>query len=94
MARKRTAPAERSKLKNVGLFKDSEAAQKTSSSSLPIEQISLPASQPRRYFAPEAMKALVASVRKEGILQPLLVRPLGDKYELVAGGRLSKELPA
>ena len=33
------------------------------------------------------MESLVESVGREGILQPLLVRPVGDKYELVAGER-------
>ncbi|MFB2880607.1 ParB/RepB/Spo0J family partition protein [Floridanema aerugineum] len=58
---------------------------------LSIEAIQLPSSQPRRYFDPEAMQALVESVKAEGILQPLLVRPIGDnKYELVAGERRYK----
>jgi ParB family chromosome partitioning protein len=86
MSRKQTVPAARSKLKNVGLFKE-EVSPAPSLSHLPLEKITLSAAQPRRYFAPEAMKTLVASVQKEGILQPLLVRPLGDKYELVAGER-------
>lgn len=89
MARRKTAPPERSTLKNVGLFKE-ETTQENSSSTLPLEKITLPSSQPRRYFAPEAMQALVASIKKEGILQPLLVRPSGDKYELVAGERRYK----
>jgi ParB family transcriptional regulator, chromosome partitioning protein len=44
--------------------------------------------QPRRYFAPEKMKQLIASVKEHGILEPLIVRPLDDEtYELVAGER-------
>lgn len=44
--------------------------------------------QPRAYFDPEKMAELVASVREHGILQPILVRPLGrDRYELIAGER-------
>lgn len=57
---------------------------------LPLEALSLPSSQPRRYFDDGAMEDLVASVRINGILQPLLVRPLeGDRdgYEIVAGER-------
>ncbi|MBD2296948.1 ParB/RepB/Spo0J family partition protein [Anabaena sphaerica FACHB-251] len=57
---------------------------------LPLSVIILPATQPRRYFDPKAMQSLVESVRREGILQPLLVRPIGDKYELVAGERRYK----
>lgn len=33
------------------------------------------------------LQSLLESVKKDGILQPLLVRPVGDKYELVAGER-------
>lgn len=59
-----------------------------SSQTLPLEQISLPPSQPRRYFDSEALKQLTESIKQHGILQPLLVRPLdGEKHELVAGER-------
>lgn len=44
--------------------------------------------QPRRWFDPEKMSHLVQSVREHGILEPLLVRPLGNgEYQLIAGGR-------
>lgn len=53
-----------------------------------LEEIHLPTRQPRRYFDPEAMRALVESIRQHGILQPILVRPLeAGGYELVAGER-------
>ncbi|MDZ8083833.1 MAG: ParB/RepB/Spo0J family partition protein [Nostoc sp. DcaGUA01] len=53
-----------------------------------LEDIVLPQHQPRRYFDPQALKELVSSVKQHGILQPLLVRPIGGgKYELVAGER-------
>jgi ParB family transcriptional regulator, chromosome partitioning protein len=56
--------------------------------SVSLEQIHLPQSQPRRYFDPQAQQDLVESVRQHGILQPLLVRPLSTGgYELVAGER-------
>ena len=56
--------------------------------SMPLEQIVLPPSQPRRYFDPEALKQLSESIKQHGILQPLLVRPVdGEKHELVAGER-------
>lgn len=54
---------------------------------VPLSQIVIPATQPRHFFDPKAMQSLVESVGSEGILQPLLVRPVGDKYELVAGER-------
>ena len=56
--------------------------------SMPLEQISLPPNQPRRYFDSEALKQLTESIKQHGILQPILVRPLdGSKHELVAGER-------
>ncbi|AFV77520.1 putative transcriptional regulator (plasmid) [Thermus oshimai JL-2] len=46
----------------------------------------LPSPQPRRRF--EALEALAQSIREKGVLQPLLVRPLGDgRYAIVAGER-------
>ncbi|MCC5612369.1 ParB/RepB/Spo0J family partition protein [Nostoc sp. CHAB 5834] len=56
--------------------------------SMPLDQISLPPNQPRRYFDSEALKQLTESIKQHGILQPILVRPLdGSKHELVAGER-------
>lgn len=43
--------------------------------------------QPRRTFPEDAMTDLTESIKKRGVLQPLLVRPLGDAYELIAGER-------
>jgi ParB family transcriptional regulator, chromosome partitioning protein len=56
--------------------------------SIPVDQISLPPTQPRRYFDSEALKQLTESIKQHGILQPLLVRLVDkDKHELVAGER-------
>ncbi|MCB2168695.1 MAG: ParB/RepB/Spo0J family partition protein [Deltaproteobacteria bacterium] len=43
--------------------------------------------QPRRHFADEDMADLAASIRAQGVIQPLLVRKDGTGYELVAGER-------
>jgi ParB family chromosome partitioning protein len=47
--------------------------------------------QPRRNFGDKALEELAASIRSQGLLQPLLVRPLGPaspgKFEIVAGER-------
>ena len=67
------------------LFGDDEDAPKNF---IPLEAISLPAKQPRRYFDDRSMQSLVDSIKINGVLQPILVRPIGeDKYELVAGER-------
>lgn len=47
-----------------------------------------PGRNPRKYFDPADMAELTDSVRENGVIQPILVRPLGcDEYELVAGER-------
>jgi ParB family chromosome partitioning protein len=63
-------------------------AGKAGETRLPLEQIQLPPSQPRRYFDPAALETLTRSVEENGLLQPLLVRPSGaGQFELVAGER-------
>jgi len=43
--------------------------------------------QPRTYFREEALNELAQSIRASGIVQPLVVRHLGDRYQLIAGER-------
>jgi ParB family chromosome partitioning protein len=43
--------------------------------------------QPRVHFDEETLAELAASIREIGVLQPVLVRPMGDGYELLAGER-------
>lgn len=55
---------------------------------LPVELIVTNPNQPRGAFDEHALLALAESVRRRGVLQPVLVRPLaGGKYELIAGER-------
>jgi ParB family chromosome partitioning protein len=55
---------------------------------LPVEAIHPNPRQPRRRFEPEATSGLAASLRHEGVLQPIVVRPRPEGgYELVAGER-------
>jgi len=54
---------------------------------IPIDQIQPNPYQPRSTFDDEALGALADSIREVGILQPVLVRPAGDGYELIAGER-------
>ncbi len=44
-------------------------------------------SQPRQHFDEDALAELAESIRKHGVLQPILLRPAGDDYELIAGER-------
>jgi ParB family chromosome partitioning protein len=43
--------------------------------------------QPREHFDEELLNELTESIREVGVLQPVLVRPVGDQYELIAGER-------
>lgn len=43
--------------------------------------------QPREDFNLESMEELVQSIREKGVIQPILVRPKGELYELIAGER-------
>jgi len=54
---------------------------------VPVERIRRNEYQPRHRFDEQALADLTESVRTHGVLQPLLVRPDGDAYELIAGER-------
>jgi ParB family chromosome partitioning protein len=55
---------------------------------VPVESIAPNPHQPRSYFDEEALASLTASVAELGVLQPILVRDLGDeRFELIAGER-------
>ena len=54
---------------------------------LPVGDIVPGPVQPRRGFDEERLAELADSIRQHGVVQPLLVRPRGTKYELVAGER-------
>ena len=54
---------------------------------IPVASIRPNARQPRTVFDEEALDELVESIREVGVLQPVVVRPAGDGYELVMGER-------
>ncbi|WGF87342.1 ParB/RepB/Spo0J family partition protein [Marinivivus vitaminiproducens] len=56
-------------------------------STLPIEHLRPSPHQPRRYFADDEIEALAQSIRSQGLVQPLVVRPSGTSFEIVAGER-------
>jgi ParB family chromosome partitioning protein len=43
--------------------------------------------QPRKTFSSEGMEELIKSVKEKGILQPIILKEAGDKYEIIAGER-------
>ncbi|MBV9503642.1 MAG: ParB/RepB/Spo0J family partition protein [Acidobacteriia bacterium] len=54
---------------------------------LPADSIDPNPLQPRRLFHPEKLEELAQSIRANGIIQPLVVRRSGERYQLVAGER-------
>ena len=57
---------------------------------VPIEDIIPNRFQPRLNFDETGLKELAASIKEHGIIQPLVLRRLGDKYEIIAGERRYK----
>lgn len=54
---------------------------------LAVDQIEPNPLQPRETFDPQDMEDLVGSIKEKGVIQPVLVRRRGDKFELIAGER-------
>jgi ParB family chromosome partitioning protein len=54
---------------------------------VPLDAIDVNPHQPRTEFAPEALDELSRSIKADGVIQPILVRPHGSRYLLVAGER-------
>jgi len=54
---------------------------------VPIDSIDANPLQPRRVFEPARLAELAQSIEANGIVQPLVVRRAGDRYQLVAGER-------
>ncbi len=54
---------------------------------LPLDQIDANPDQPRKNFNEDALIELAESIRRHGVLQPIVVRPLGGRYQIIAGER-------
>lgn len=54
---------------------------------IPLAQVHPNPDQPRTNFKPEEIEELAASIKRDGLLQPILVRRMGDHYEIIAGER-------
>lgn len=81
-------------LKDLGiseLLSENNSAEKKPeiiSNELPIEQLEPGKYQPRRDMNPDALQELTKSIRTQGIIQPLIVRPISNgNYEIIAGER-------
>lgn len=69
------------------LLPGSDEAQRDAAQEIEITRIHPNKEQPRQVFDPDKLEELAASIREHGIVQPLLVRPKGNGYEIVAGER-------
>jgi ParB family chromosome partitioning protein len=54
---------------------------------VPLSRIQRNPSQPRTQFNAELIRELAASIRERGVLQPVLLRPMGEGFQIVAGER-------
>jgi len=43
--------------------------------------------QHRRHFDEDKLRELAASIQREGLIEPIIVRPKSDRYEMIAGER-------
>jgi ParB-like partition proteins len=63
------------------------AAEPSTPSHIRIDEIDANPVQPRRIFEPDRLQELANSIKALGIIQPIVVRPAGSRYQLVAGER-------
>src|SRR6185295_14621706 len=69
------------------LLSADQAAVSEESSEIQVDLIDPSPVQPRSYFDDRSLQELAMSIRENGIVQPVLVRPNGLRFELVAGER-------
>ena len=55
--------------------------------SLPLSDIQADPEQPRRYFDTAALQELSDSIKEHGVIQPIVVTPMNDGFQIVAGER-------
>ena len=65
----------------------SEEDKATGISELGVDQIQRGNYQPRQHFDEQALQELADSISAQGVIQPIVVRPQGSHYELIAGER-------
>ena len=72
---------------DVNSFVENGVFKNENSNEINIENIEPCSFQPRTEFNQEALETLAQSIKEKGILQPLLLRKKGEKYEIIAGER-------
>jgi ParB family transcriptional regulator, chromosome partitioning protein len=66
---------------------EDSASEALATAEVPVAALEPNPFQPRGVMAPERLAELVESIRASGIVQPILVRRLGDRFQIVAGER-------
>lgn len=67
--------------------KRNQAAVKAAAEEMDISEIRANPNQPRKTFTPEKLDELIKSVKKKGVITPIVVKDTGGKYEIIAGER-------
>jgi ParB/RepB/Spo0J family partition protein len=72
----------------VSLLTSDNAGRTVGVRTVPVDRITPNPEQPRMVFDEDTLQELAASIREHGVLQPILVRPLGNhQFQLIAGER-------
>src|SRR5215212_319461 len=72
-------------------FQQAEAGEELEGARLlPLDVIDANPQQARQVFDERALAELADSIREHGVLEPILVRPLGERYQVVAGERRTR----
>ena len=67
-----------------------DSIKKINTNKIPIKDIRRNKFQPRKYFNKESLEELTSSIKEQGVIQPIVVRPdkqSDGKYEIIAGER-------
>lgn len=66
---------------------DQDESRKNHIKNIPLEKIRAKKDQPRKEFDKESLEELARSIEVHGVIQPILLRKIGDRYEIIAGER-------
>ncbi|MGH2348773.1 MAG: ParB/RepB/Spo0J family partition protein [bacterium] len=80
--------------RGLGALIPGAKAQEERRAEVPVARLRANPFQPRQTIHPAELEALVDSIRRHGVLQPIMVRPVADGYEVVAGERRWKAAQA
>ena len=83
-----TAPKKKALGKGLSaLFADNDIDTNRDTQNIPLNKIKQSKLQPRTFFSETKLLELSASIREKGVLQPIIIRPRGNDYEIVIGER-------